>query len=239
MDYRCEARSIEGFIQQLAVAYVARGYWFYVTGKIPSGKDPRGVDAKLIEKYRFGVSKWARARRKRAGFANLQYLRFEDFFVLLATDGCHLFCVEEAPAIRDVRETPLKFAGYSISHRGGHACVRIEQNTFNELKAYLLDHAVHRSKEHLESAFSRLEFEPYAPIRGQLLIIFRAVNERRKAAGFKPLSRSCLRLFRRPVRPFDDGDEREPIKPVARQPLRGGVNTPWEGGSSLRSGPPR
>jgi hypothetical protein len=32
MQYRCEAVSVEGFIQQLAVAYVARGYLFYGTG---------------------------------------------------------------------------------------------------------------------------------------------------------------------------------------------------------------
>ena len=36
--YRCEAASVEGFIQQLAVSYVAKGYWFYVTGRIPHHK---------------------------------------------------------------------------------------------------------------------------------------------------------------------------------------------------------
>ena len=35
MDYRCAATSVGGFIQQLAVSYVGRGYWFYVTGVIP------------------------------------------------------------------------------------------------------------------------------------------------------------------------------------------------------------
>ena len=35
MRYRCEVVSVEGFIQQLAVAYVSRGYFFYVTGRIP------------------------------------------------------------------------------------------------------------------------------------------------------------------------------------------------------------
>jgi hypothetical protein len=33
--YRCEATSVEGFLQQLAVAYITTGYWFYVTGEIP------------------------------------------------------------------------------------------------------------------------------------------------------------------------------------------------------------
>jgi hypothetical protein len=35
MEYRCEATSVAGFIQQLAVAYVGRGYFFYVAGVIP------------------------------------------------------------------------------------------------------------------------------------------------------------------------------------------------------------
>ena len=34
MEYRCEATSVAGFVQQLAVAYVGRGYLFYVKGEI-------------------------------------------------------------------------------------------------------------------------------------------------------------------------------------------------------------
>ena len=51
MEYRCEATSVAGFIQQVAVAYLARGYWFYVAGQIPAHKDLQTVDRKLIEKY--------------------------------------------------------------------------------------------------------------------------------------------------------------------------------------------
>ena len=39
--------SVEGFVQQLAVAYVQHGYRFYVTGQIPEDKDPEQVDRKL------------------------------------------------------------------------------------------------------------------------------------------------------------------------------------------------
>jgi len=41
MKYRCEATSVTGFIQQLAVGYVRHGYFFYVVGQVPEGKDPR------------------------------------------------------------------------------------------------------------------------------------------------------------------------------------------------------
>src|SRR5438270_14075747 len=95
--YRCEATSLEGFLQQLAVCYVGRGYWFYVTGFIPPDKDPRSVDRKLIEQYGIEISKWSRARRKRAGIASVQYIRFRQFFVLLATEGKHRFFIDEAP----------------------------------------------------------------------------------------------------------------------------------------------
>ena len=126
--YRCVATSIEGFVQQLAVGYVTHGYWFYVSGWIPEGKDPLKTDAKLIERYGIDVSKWTRCRGKKAGLANVQYLRHGRFFVLLATHGQHPFFVQE-PGFRDIREKPLEFAGYSIGCRRGldgnyHASVR-------------------------------------------------------------------------------------------------------------------
>jgi len=202
MHYKCNALSIAGFIQQLAVGYVSRGYHFYVTGRVPLGKDPQAIDQKLIEKYDIARSKWARARAKRNGRAGVQYLRHEDFFIILATHGQHRFFEEEASVIRDARETPIRYASYAISYRGGHAHVRIDQETFKDLKAYFLELAVHRSKENLENQLASLPFEPYAPIRSQLLILVRHINERRKAAGFEPISESCLRLHRRIIKPF-------------------------------------
>jgi hypothetical protein len=201
--YRCEVSSLSGLIQQLAVQYVSRGYWYYVTRKLPPGTDWRSVDAKLIEKYRIDLSPSQRSRRKLAGLSNVHYVRFEDFFVLLASEprGKHRFFAEES-GIHDVRDVPLKFGGYSIGYKNGHASVRIEQEGFNDLKAYLLDNAVHRSRESMERAFSRLDFVPYAPVRSQLCLLLRKVNEARAARGFEPLSKSCLRLHRRPVKVF-------------------------------------
>ena len=112
--YRCVATSIEGFVQQLAVGYVAHGYWFYVSGWIPEDKDPRKTDAKLIERYGVAVSKWTRCRNKKAGLASVQYLRHGRSFVLLATHGQHPFFVQE-PGFRDIREKPVEFAGCSES----------------------------------------------------------------------------------------------------------------------------
>ena len=51
MQYRCEATSVEGFVQQIACSYLRHGYWWYVTGVIPKGKDAGAVDEKLMAKY--------------------------------------------------------------------------------------------------------------------------------------------------------------------------------------------
>ena len=204
MEYRCDATSVTGFVQQLAVAYVGHGYFFYVTGEIPERKDPRAVDSRIIEKYGIAIGKTARARRKAAGFANLQYLRFRRRFVLLATRGQHRFFEEEGKFIRDLREVPIKFAGYAVSYRSGHPHVRIEQRQYLELKAFLSDLAVHRPQEWFEEEFRRLPFEPYAPIRSQLFGILREVNRRRMLARFEPIPSSALRMRRKIVTPFGE-----------------------------------
>lgn len=202
MDYRCEATSVSGFIQQLAVGYVGRGYFFYVMGHVPPGKDPKLIDEKLVKKYGVSASKASRSRRKALGYANVQYLRFKDRFVLLATSGKHEFFLEEAGQIRDAREMPIKLFGYSVSYRGGHPHVRIEQGRYLNLKAYLVDLSVHRKRDWLEGIFRSLWYEPYAPVRSQLHGILREVNRRRKAAQFELLPYSCIRCRRRIVKPF-------------------------------------
>ncbi len=199
--YRCEATTLEGFIQQLAVGYVARGYVFYVTGWVPERKEPRAVDRQLVAKYGIDVSKWARARRKRAGFANLQYIRFERFFVLLATYGKHPFFDLEAKLIRDCREVPIKFGGYAVGSTGRNARVRIEREQYNLLKAHFSELALRRSAKTLERMIATLPFEPYAAVYRQLWGLVRAVNETRKAAGYELIAPE-LRKWRRPVKPF-------------------------------------
>ncbi len=51
MEYRYLTTSLEGFVQQLACNILPHGYWFYVRGSIPDGKDPLSIDAKLLDRY--------------------------------------------------------------------------------------------------------------------------------------------------------------------------------------------
>jgi len=208
MEYRCVATSVAGFIQQLAVAYVAHGYWFYVTGRVPDHKDPATIDRKIIRQYGIDVSKWARSRRKKTGLARVQYLRYDRFFVILATHGEHPFFAAEGNQVRDVRRHPLHFMGYTIGCRQGrdgqkwHPSVRIAREVCRELKARYAAIAVHRPVEDLYRELSRLGFEPYAAVRDQLYGILRALNRRRHAAGLELVPASAIRWRRAPVKPF-------------------------------------
>lgn len=198
MQYRCEATSVAGFIQQVAVGYLARGYYFYVPGRVPARKDPHAVDRKLIEKYGVDVSRWERVRRKRFGLANVQYIRHDRFFLLMATHGQHRIFEEEAGQFRDARRVPIRVAGYSVSHRNGRPCVRIEVNEYRLLKAEMLDRGRCASAEYLAERFAALPFLPYKPVRRQLLAILRAVNGARREAGLERVPVAAV-PWRRPV----------------------------------------
>jgi hypothetical protein len=205
------ATSVAGFVQQLAVGYIANGYVFYVTGKIPERKDPAAVDRKLIAQYGLDASKWTRARQRKQGRASVQYLRFGRCFVLVATHGEHPFFAAEGKEIRDFRRQPWHFLGYALGCRKGrdgiwHASVRIAREVFGELKQRFAALAVHRPVEVLVRELHRLPFEPYAPVRDQLRILLRAVNRRRQAAGLECVPIAALRLRRRSVSPFGEGE---------------------------------
>jgi len=212
MSYRCVATSQAGFIQQLAVGYISNGYYFYVAGVIPSNKSAARVDAKILAAYDIAISKWTRARRKQAGQASVQYLRYGRFYVIIATHGVHSFFSAEAKRLRDIRKTPILFMGYSIGcrrERGGstyHASVRINRDVVRELKAQFLRASTCGSVSTLCQSFRLLPFEPYAPVQNQLRGLLRAVNHSRAVAGLEPVPREALRLSRSPVRPFEPDD---------------------------------
>ena len=220
MQYRAETTSLVVFVQQIACCYLRHGYWWYVTGYIPDSKDPELVDRKLITKYEIDVSEATRSRRKRLGRANLQYIRHDRLFVLLATKGEHVFFQDEQKSVRDIRRIPLSYCGYSISYRAGgrtqkgyqdpkwHAHVAMERQQYLALRDHFVELAGRRSADDIATMFQRLPFEPYAPVRRQQLNILRAVNRRRKQSGRETIPASVLRLKRRIVKPFERSESR-------------------------------
>ena len=215
MERSWEATSVAGFIQQLAVSYVGRGYFFFVTGVVPAHKDPARVDQKLTARYGVGLSKWAKARRRSSGAASHAYIRHGHFFVLLATHGRSPFFEDEGERVRDARKTPIRFAGYAVSFRGGHVHVRVEQRVYLERKSYLLRLATRRTVEEIQAEFLRaFPFEPYAPVRSQLLCVLRAINRTRFEAGLSAVTPEFLRLKRRVIRPFRFDEQQASTMPV-------------------------
>jgi len=219
MAYPCEAQSPAAVVQLIAASYLRHGFYWYVTGSIPDSKDPAVIDRKLIAKYGIEVSEWERRHRKKRGVANAHYLRYQRWFILLVSEGHHALKQPAAKGgegeyLRDCRRQPIRFQGYSISYRrsgvaptGGasikwHAHVRIDDDTYRQLRDHLLDLATHRSAENLAREFARIPFARYAPIRRQLLNILRAVNERRKQHNFELLNHSVLKLRRTPVQVY-------------------------------------
>ncbi|MCB0325604.1 MAG: hypothetical protein KDD69_18610 [Bdellovibrionales bacterium] len=254
MAYRCEAVSIDGLVQQIAVSYLRHGYLYYVTGMLPDGKDPHALDAKLIDRYGIAISERERARRKLSGLANMQYIRHGQFFVLLCTEGRHVFREIERDVIRDAREVPIRipkeararckkhyasgpknFEGYAVSYRRGHyqrktaeeksqyreerasglrpprgtkdeqwrSRVEIERRTYKRLRAYFLNIAGQHSVEHLARELQAIPYQPYAPIRQQLLGLVRDINVVRRVAGRKDeVPYEALNLKRLQIQPF-------------------------------------
>ena len=223
-EYRYIATSKEGFVQQIAVAYVRHGYVFFVKGRVPKGKAPEKTDEKLLNLYGIRASKDSRYKRKKKGLANLQYIRFGNEWVMLGTKGEHEWYERERVNIRDVRRVPLVVCGYSITIANGgnklnrdktpgvvgperdpkrRVRVQISKAAFRELKQELLSHAGNRSEEWYRMRFYHAGFEPYAPIRQQLLELLRQVNKRRGAHGASKISPDCIRYHRKPVKPFE------------------------------------
>jgi hypothetical protein len=134
-------------------------------------------------------------------------LRYQHFFVLIATRGTHRFFREEGDNIKDIKSDPIHFSGYRISYRQGvgrkrHASVRIYPVEYNRLKSYFLDMATCSSLGQIRIELLKLPFEPYAPLRRQLLNVVRAVNRAKLKAGFEPVTIEYLTLKRHVVKPF-------------------------------------
>jgi len=200
-------------VRYVAANLLTHGYRWYVTGQIPEHKDPALTDDAILDRYGLRITKWERARKKRAGWASVRYLRVDRYFLLIATDGPHPFRTAEQAVIKDARRIPLIVDGYSISIRKQmlgtgrgvwRPSVRIERSTYIQLRAYFLEHAVHRSEEWLRRELHNVPFEPYQPVVRQLHALLQALNKARKRAGYTLIGYDVFRYRMRPIKVFVD-----------------------------------
>jgi len=222
MKYQYEVRSVRAFVQRVACEVANRGYTFYVTGHIPAERVPEETDRKILEGYGLSLSKFQRYRRKLRGQASVQYIRHGRFFAMLATSGQSTWFegeqwprelrLKRGSRIKDLREEPLRYAGYQVGLRRSsntgrdHVSVRIQREEFLGLKAYFLDLSCKRSVENLRWEYGHLPFEPYRGVKKQYGEIARAVNAKRKTQGLPPVPLSSLPARRRVVPTFLDVD---------------------------------
>jgi hypothetical protein len=123
--YLCEATSMEGLIQQVALSYLRHGYWWYVTGVVPVRKEPAEIDHNILSKYDIRKDWRFIAHNKQRGLANLQYIRHGRFYIIMASKGFHEFKDREAKRIRDARHCPIlipRFAPSSDVDRSKNRC---------------------------------------------------------------------------------------------------------------------
>ena len=123
--YLCEATSMEGLIQQVALSYLRHGYWWYVTGVVSVRKEPVEIDHNILSKYDIRKDWRFIAHNKQRGLANLQYIRHGRFYIIMASKGFHEFKDREAKRIRDARHCPIlipRFAPSSDVDRSKNRC---------------------------------------------------------------------------------------------------------------------
>ena len=255
MGTRHVAGSVDGMVAIL-VNLISKGYRYYFVGRIDDPVKRVVRDSRMLEYYDADLPKWTRERRRQRGDANFRYLRFEEWFIVLATEGrAERFWREDRDRVRDVRNTPIRFKGYSISFRQGgfkklspderhwrsemwtkyrvarergedgiapppadrdmkwHVRVQLDFETYAGVKAYFLNIAVHREANFIAQEFFGLVFQPYRPVREQILAILRAVNKERVLAGYQRIPYSVVRYKRRIVRAYStDGSSQEVVQ---------------------------
>jgi hypothetical protein len=119
MQSRFLVTSVDGMVAQL-VNLISKGYRYYFAGQVADLAAWSSRDSRMLDYYDAELPKWTRERRKKRGIANFRYLRYEDWYVVLATEGtAPRFWKEDSKRIRDVRNVPIRFKGYSVSYRQG------------------------------------------------------------------------------------------------------------------------
>jgi hypothetical protein len=235
MEYKYEVTSLVGFLQRVATHLLPKGYYFFVQGTLPEGKSPQALDEKFLSRYDIAKTEGARRWRKSQGLGNVQYVRFKGSWILLATHGDHAIREGEGDNLKDVRRVPIRIGDYALYVKRGdylkkgsddvpptpdgrwRVRVLIARERYRDLCAYFLSIACHRRAETLAEELYALPYEPYAPVRKQLLKLLRLINAKRQAAGYSKIPPSGLRYKRRIVQSFDS----PPLMSCNRQHLQG------------------
>ncbi len=190
MTPRYVAPSLGWFLRKIAIDYVRYGYVQYAIRTIPEEKatpaELRRIDEKLIRLYGVTYHRTTRARRRAKGLANVAYVRYKRWFVLLATDGTHPQF--DRVGSNDIRSYALLFCGYFIGLRNGKVYVEIAPWRLKRIRRILVRIALWRA-ERVYAEFSQVSHSILFPgVVRQKLKLLRFINKKRKRAGLPRIS---------------------------------------------------
>lgn len=181
----CEVPTLGDFLYRVALGGFRFGYYRYAVREIPKGKDLASIDRKMMDAYGVTSCRMKRLRQRREGQASVQYVRFQQTFILMATDGTH----ETFAKIRsfDVRSAPLHFRSYSVGLFCDRVSVRVAKEVWGKVVAYQLARAL-GDLGAVEQRLYQLPFYRFPGVVAQTNGLAAAINCKRKQAGLAPIS---------------------------------------------------
>lgn len=198
--------SWKGFTK-LVLNHAGHGYVEYSAFMIPDKKMVKAecIDRKILQKYQeAGYNKDQRYRHKKAGQANMAYLRWHNIGVLMRTEG-EFKERPDADKFLRLDAEPLIFAvGTMIEIKiakakaGRNYTAFISKKSYREIKALLRDHIRHRRPAVAEEYWNRLRGLPaFSGILEQTRELTKWIKKECKLAGLKKWSGG--RLVLRPL----------------------------------------
>lgn len=189
-------QSWQGFLQ-LIVLLVSNGYWHYCLTHLPEKKRDKWttVDEKLCRRYP-PLSKWQRARKKKNGYANFYYFRWEAMAMIMHTDGVTNGPLEDI--FLDVRRNPIPIVISSLTtflvspEQNGdkkHISVRLDRATYKGIKETLYEIAKTKDKRKIWIEFNKLNgFPAYRDIirQKQQLATYASKQAKRNQLQIEP-----------------------------------------------------
>lgn len=193
VPYLYEVSTLGHFLRRIALDYMRYGYIRWALRHIPTDKDPKAIDRKLVEVYGVTQCRTKRMRQKQKGLAVVQYVRFDHTFVLLATKGSH-------PAFERIQSydatlAPLYIGAYSIKVLPQGVSVQVRREVWQYAEARLHRRALYPHAI-VERAVNSLPYYRFPGVVAQLRELVTAINHRRRVAGLPRVA------FAPPERPF-------------------------------------
>ena len=198
----CEVANLKKLLRQLNL-YINYGYVRYALRTIPEDKDLKIIDEKISKVYAVTYCRTTRARRKKAGKANVIYLRLNRSFILLASEG------EEHEACNKISSTnfldrSLYFSGYSIGTKNQNvrgrgvlprAWIEIAEERYSSIRKQLQGLALHNHQK-VTDYFCRISPFYFAGINQQKWKLLLETNRTRKRAGLPQIKWSDIKKWR-------------------------------------------